>query len=131
MNLLLDTHIFLWSLLDPEKLSNRVARALIAPGNGLWLSSISLWEIAILAEKGRVQLNSPVKTWVDTALKACPVREAPVDHSIALASRLINLPHQGPADRFIAATAAVRNLILVTADGKLLKDPSWQVLPNG
>jgi PIN domain nuclease of toxin-antitoxin system len=130
MNLLLDTHIFLWSLLEPEKLADPVVRALGEAGSDIWLSSISVWEIAILAEKGRILLNAPVATWMDAALKRCPVREAPVDHRVALESRSVNLPHQDPADRFIAATAVARNLVLVTADEKLLKDPGWQVLPN-
>jgi PIN domain nuclease of toxin-antitoxin system len=57
MKLLLDTHIWLWSLLEPKNLTRRVAGALQNPRNELWLSSISTCEVLILSEKGRVVLT--------------------------------------------------------------------------
>ena len=54
MKLLLDTHILLWSLLEPEKLGKDTAKILEISNNELWLSPISLWEIIVLAEKGRI-----------------------------------------------------------------------------
>ena len=54
MKLLLDTHILLWGLLEPERLNRRVAAELQNPQNEIWLSPISVWEIMILAEKGRI-----------------------------------------------------------------------------
>jgi PIN domain nuclease of toxin-antitoxin system len=52
MKLLLDTHIWLWSLIDPGQLSKRVADELVDPSNELWVSPISTWEILLLSEKG-------------------------------------------------------------------------------
>lgn len=69
MKLLLDTHILLWSLLDPGQLSKRVADELENPSNELWLSPISTWEILLLAEKGRVILDAEPVTWLRTVLK--------------------------------------------------------------
>lgn len=57
MRLLLDTHILLWALLEPARLSKRVATALQDPANELWVSPISTWEMILLAEKGRVILE--------------------------------------------------------------------------
>ena len=59
---ILDTHIFLWSLMEPERLSRKVTTELNEPKNELWLSPISIWETIILAEKGRIVLDdSPEK----------------------------------------------------------------------
>lgn len=57
MKLLLDTHIFVWNLLEPRRLAPRVAGALEDPSNELWLSPIVVWEILVLAEKGRLTLR--------------------------------------------------------------------------
>ncbi|GIX47756.1 MAG: ribonuclease VapC [Candidatus Tectimicrobiota bacterium] len=130
MRLLLDTHIFLWSLLEPERLSRRVATALEDPGNELWLSPIVIWEVLILAEKGRVVLEPDAVAWVRRALQTIPFREAPLTHEVAIQSRFVALPHQDPADRFLAATALVYDLTLVTADERLLRAPSIPILAD-
>jgi len=66
MKLLLDTHILLWGLLEPERLNRRVAAELQNPQNEIWLSPISVWEIMILAEKGRIVLEPDPASWVRT-----------------------------------------------------------------
>jgi PIN domain nuclease of toxin-antitoxin system len=58
VRLLQDTHIWLWSLLEPDRLARRVAEELEKPDNELWLSPVSVWEFLILVEKGRVSLDS-------------------------------------------------------------------------
>lgn len=118
MRLLLDTHIWLWSLQDRKRLGKRVQHELSSPENELWLSPISTWEALILHEKGRVDLHRDLDEWV--TLATAPFREAPLTHEIALAARQLPLPHQDPADRFLAATAQVLDLTLVTADAGLL-----------
>ncbi len=85
----------------------------------LWLSPISIWEALILAEKGRISLQPDAVEWINLALKTLRVCEAPLVHQIAFLSRQIELPHQDPADRFIAATAVYYNLILATVDSNL------------
>ncbi len=130
MNLLLDTHILLWSLLEPENLSDNVADELENTDNNLWLSPISIWEILILTEKGRIVLNSDPIAWVRHVLSSLPIKEAPLNHEVAIQSRLLQFPHNDPADRFIAATALVYDLSLVTADARLLSCDQYSVLPN-
>ncbi len=130
MRLLLDTHIWLWSVLDPSKLDRRV-RELLRHGNSeLWLSSISLWELAVLAEKGRVVLRGSLWSWIDAAQRSAPIREAPLTGEIVRALDRIEVPHRDPADRFLAATAAVLDLHLVTSDAKLLAGHGFKVLEN-
>ena len=130
MKLLLDTHIWLWGLLDPERLTPAVRRALQSPANELWLSPISVWEALILVERGRLTVKRPVAEWVEAMVQALPRREAPLTHEIAVASRQLKLSHQDPADRFLAATAKVMGLTLVTADVRLLRSKEYAVLAN-
>lgn len=130
MKLLLDTHIWLWSLLQPERLSRRVAAEIRKVDNELWLSPISVWELGVLCDKGRIKLTQKVETWVESVFGAVPLREAPLTWEIALAAGGIQLPHRDPADRFLAATAKVLGLRLVTADERLLACRGISVLAN-
>jgi PIN domain nuclease of toxin-antitoxin system len=127
---LLDTHIWLWSLLDPDRLGPAVRQELEDESNELWLSPISVWETVLLADKGRLRLEPSPEAWVDARLRAAPMREAVLNRSVALASRRVELAHEDPADRFLAATAAVYDLTLVTADTRLIDCPSIDVLAN-
>jgi PIN domain nuclease of toxin-antitoxin system len=118
LKLLLDTDIWLWSLQDTERLGKRVLQELRDPKNELWLSPISTWEAVTLNDKGRIRLPANLAAWVAEA--TAPLREAPLTHEIALLARQLQLPHNDPADRFLAATAQVLRLTLVTSDVKLL-----------
>lgn len=120
MKLLLDTHIWLWYLLKNPKLSTNLQNAIADPSNELWLSPISIWEAIILAEKNRISLQPDINTWFDLSLKKLETLEAPLNHDIAILSRQIELPHQDPADRFIAATAIYYDLHLATVDTNLV-----------
>lgn len=130
MKLLLDTHIWLWSLLEPERLTPQVREALQSPHNELWLSPISIWEALMLIERGRLSVDTDATEWVDDMVRALPRREAPLTHQVVLHSRRVALPHQDAADRFLAATAVVYELTLVTADERLLQSPGIAVLAN-
>ena len=128
MDLLLDTHIFLWSLLEPERLPDGIVVELENSGNSLWLSPISIWETLLLAEKNRIRLKSDPSVWIRDVFNQIPFQEAPLNSEVALESRSINLEHADPADRFIAATARVYKLILVTMDRRLRNSPDIPVL---
>ncbi len=130
MTLLLDTHIFLWSLLEPDRLSERVATELENPVNELWLSPLSTWEVMMLAEKGRIQLAPDPTTWLRQVFKTVPFKEAALTHEVAFQSRSVDLPHQDPVDRFLAATAMVYDLTLVTADERLIQCNQVAILAN-
>jgi PIN domain nuclease of toxin-antitoxin system len=131
MKLLLDTHIWLWALLDPDRLSPAVRAALASSENELWLSPISVWEAHLLAERGRVQIDSAPAEWVERMVQALPRREAALTTDIAVASRRLALSHEDPADRFLAATAQVLGLTLVTADARLTSSTEYAVMANG
>ncbi len=130
MKLLLDTHIWLWSLLEPSKLTRAVARELRNPANELWLSPISIWETLILFEKGRLPSEQSGIEWLRAALDETPTTEAPLTVQVVLAAASLKLPHRDPADRFLIATANVFELTLVTADETLLRSRQVAVLAN-
>lgn len=130
VRLLLDTHIWIWSLIQPERLTKPVIRALQREDAELWLSPISVWELVNLVDRGRIRLRSPVEDWIEEALRRVPLHEAPVTHSVAVATRTVKLSHPDPADRFLVATARVFGLRLVTADERLIDLGSVPTLPN-
>ena len=129
MKLLLDTHVILWSAAEPEKLPSKIAEELEKELNELWFSPISVWEILLLAEKGRVVIKADHEKSIRKMFKKLPFREAVINQEVAIQSRKINLPHQDPADRFLAATAIVYELTLVTADRRLIDAKGFSVLP--
>jgi PIN domain nuclease of toxin-antitoxin system len=130
VRLLLDTHIWFWSLAKPARLGRRVRAALARPQNEVWLSPVSVWELMVLAERGRVKLDVDPRLWVTEALAKTPLHEAVLTNTVALRSREVGLPHDDPADRFLVATAQVYELTLATADRTLIRARPCPLLPN-
>ncbi|HET7891666.1 MAG TPA: type II toxin-antitoxin system VapC family toxin [Candidatus Sulfotelmatobacter sp.] len=130
MKLLLDTHIWLWSLGEPQRLSRRVAKELDDRQNELWLSPISIWEAFLLFRKKRIQINTDFMTWLDASLSLLPVMEAPLTFEVVRALPALSFLHGDPADLFLAATAKAFELTLISADRKLIKTDGISVLAN-
>lgn len=130
VKLLLDTHIWLWSFLQPERLIPRVSEALENSESELWLSPISVWEALMLAERGRVRLLPTPERWVREALLRVPMVEPALNREVAIQSRSLSIATEDPADRFIAATALFHELTLVTHDRNLLDIDGVTVLSN-
>jgi len=128
LKLLLDTHIWLWSLREPDRLGRRVRRELESASNELWLSPISTWEAFLLNARGRIRLRGNLEEWLERA--TTNLQEAPLSHEIVLAAQQLPISHPDPADRFIAATAQVLDLTLVTADELLLGLGEIKTLAN-
>jgi PIN domain nuclease of toxin-antitoxin system len=128
LRLLLDTHIWIWSQVAPEKLSARVRRALENEANEVWLSPVSIWELVLLVEKRRMALGGDVVEWVTKAL--APLKEAPLTAEIVLETRRFSLPHPDPADHFLVATGRYLGLTFVTSDARLLTSKAVDTLPN-
>lgn len=120
MRLLLDTHVWLWRLLDPQRVSADAEKAIAARDSELFLSPISTWETLVLARKGRLSLTSSPSEWVLDALRRSALTAAPLTHGIAMRSEALEgFASEDPADRFLVATALERDLTLVTADGAM------------
>jgi PIN domain nuclease of toxin-antitoxin system len=131
MNLLLDTHIWLWSVSSPKRLSARVARELVSPANQLWLSPVSVWELQLLHRKKRVELDGvDLEDWVRRTLENLQINEATLTIDVALEVSKLNLMHGDPADRFLVASAKVFGLTLVTADERIINSADVPILSN-
>jgi len=130
MKFLLDTHIWIWSVSEPGRLSRRVAKELDSAQNQIWLSPVSIWETLLLHRKGRLRISEGFSTWVTKALTAMPLSEAPLTFEVAEALSTINLPHSDPADLFLAASAKVFGLTLVTSDRNLIRTSEISVMEN-
>jgi PIN domain nuclease of toxin-antitoxin system len=130
VRLLLDTHIWLWSLLEPQRLSRKVIKELERETNELWLSPISIWEFLILCEKKRVLLKEDPALWALRMLQTTPMKEAPLTHEIAIAASGLALPQRDPADRFLLATAKILDLTFITSDEKLIACKAVPILAN-
>lgn len=114
--IVLDTHFWVWFHLGDQRLTASVANEI---GRDTVLSVVSVWEVMMLMEKGRLQSNIPPEQMVRQWLKAAPMRLMPVDHEIAILSRTLEFRHDDPADRFIAATAYRCKVALATVDSRL------------
>ena len=130
MKLLLDTHIILWSIAETDKLLKEVRNELENEANELWFSPISIWEILILEEKGRIVLGQKPQQYIQSMFQKLPLKEAVINKEVVIQSRNVDLPHQDPSDRFISATAMVYGLTLVTADKRLIGTKQFPVLSN-
>lgn len=130
MNLLLDTHIWIWNELEPWKITSDVNRELASPDNQLWLSPVSVWETIVLLEKRRISLKQDFGQWVNESADALQLQEAALTWQVAHELRFTPLGHRDPADRFLVATAKVYDLTLVTADERLMGVPGLSVLAN-
>jgi PIN domain nuclease of toxin-antitoxin system len=114
-------------LQDPERLGRHTHRELRNEANELWVSAISAWEALTLHRKKRVELSPDFLSWLRHGTPG--FRQAPLTHEIVLAAEGLDL-HDDPADRFIAATALVHDLTLVTADQRLLGLGAIRTLAN-
>lgn len=118
--ILLDTHIFLWMNLEPEKLPQSVVDA-IATEPTLGIAAISLWEIAMLVQYRRISIpDLSLQDWFRVTLLAPKLRLLPLSPEIASRSGILEM-HGDPADRLIAATALEHVCRLATADDKLIE----------
>ena len=122
MRALLDTHVLLWWLEPSRRLSPAQREVLARAGepDPLWVSDISLWEIATLVELGRIRLQLPLREWLERVTAPPLVRRVGI--SPAIAAELAALPasfHRDPADRILVATARVFGATLLTQDRRI------------
>lgn len=128
---LIDTHAWIWWLNDSPQLRPRYRDALRGLPTPPFLSVISLWEVAVLVERGRLTLLPDPKKWIVEATQADAVRLVQIDSAIA--EELLTLPRsmpRDPADRIIAATARALHVPVLTMDRQLLRSGAihaWSV----
>lgn len=122
MSIVLDTHAWIWWVTEDGRLSDQARKAIetsLAEGS-LWLSSISIWEVAKKVEKGQLILDRALDDWLDLALEPAGVKTVPLSRSVLVDScRLPDALRGDPADQIIVATARTQGAVLVTRDAKL------------
>jgi PIN domain nuclease of toxin-antitoxin system len=91
---------------------------------------LSSWEVLTLSKKGRLSLRPSPTQWIQDAWRNAPVREAPFTQEVAMATEEIVLPHRDPVDLFLAATARVYGLTLITSDSDILAGTGFKALAN-
>jgi len=121
--IVVDTHVLIWWVNDNDRLSAAARKAFKQEQNGeghILISAITAWEIALLAEKGRMALTMHVDDWLRKVAEIEGVRFVPVDNEVAVQSvRLPGQFHDDPADRMITALARQYSVPVVTSDKKI------------
>ena len=130
MQLLLDTHIWIWAVQPPEKLGHAVRRQLENPENELFLSPVSIWEACHLVRRKRLLIKQGFSGWLEMVFARVPLQEAPFNFAVAAQVAGIELPESDAGDVFLAATAAVFRLTLVTADPRFAGRAWLKTLAN-
>lgn len=115
MRLLLDTHVFLWLLTEPERLGEH--RQLVEdPRTELLVSAVVSWEIAIKYGLGRLPLPEPPERYVPERIRAIGAQAFPIEHTHALAVGALPPLHRDPFDRLLVAQAGLLDVPILTAD---------------
>jgi PIN domain nuclease of toxin-antitoxin system len=116
MKLLLDTHVWLWWLNAPDRLTTETLEAISNELNDVFLSAASSWEIAIKVAVGKLQLAEDPESFVVSRLLRDGISGLSITHGHALAAGALPNHHRDPFDRMLVAQARTENLVLLTAD---------------
>ncbi len=116
LKLLLDTCVFVWLTQDPAQISRRARKAIDDPGNELWLSHASIWEVHLKHFAGKLKLPEQPRQWFSRQMAAWAVQDQPLDlESLHLTSELPRV-HRDPFDRLLVAQSQTHRLKLVSPD---------------
>ncbi len=130
--ILLDTHILVWFISNPEKLSKKAKKAIereIDTKKQILVSSISIWEIYMLVKKDRIRLTLDIDSWVKKIEQSGLFEFVPIDNQISTKSVTLDSKfHEDPADRMIVATSLTRDAKLITSDKKILNSKKVQAI---
>lgn len=130
MRALLDTHAFLWWVTDDAQLSDTARTVISDPGNVLFLSAASAWEIVIKNRTGKLSLPERPEQYIPSRLVANRFESLPIQTIHAL--QVANLPdyHRDPFDRILVAQSQVEKLPIITIDNQIIQHSSARGLPS-
>ena len=124
VNLLLDTHVWLWALESPDKMGRKCRAALESDENTLFVSTISTVEFGQLISVDKISFKSTLESWARRGTELLGLKTAELSHAIAiLAYNLPGVFHKDPADRILVATAIHHGYTIVSADERILEYP--------
>ena len=118
MRILLDTHVWLWWLTEPERLPSTIREAMEDGNNILFLSVASSWEIAIKYGLGKLPLPETPDAYVPKRMRRDGVRSLPIEHRHALSVASLPPHHRDPFDRLLIAQSLAEDLPIATVDPK-------------
>lgn len=121
MSFLLDTHAFLWAVMQPGELSTKVRKLLENPATDIVISAASAWEIATKYRLGKLPSATPIVADIDDVARRLGARWLAVNHRHAIRAGAYPLAHKDPFDRMLAAQSELENLPLVSKDRALRK----------
>ena len=119
MNLLLDTHVLLWWLGDPDRLTAFARKAIADPRNSVYVSATSAWEIAIKIATGKLSVPPNAHSWLPQAVRASQFTPLPITIEHALGVEHLPRHHADPFDRLLVSQAVAERLTVVTADSQM------------
>ena len=124
MRLLLDTHIFLWLIIGDRRIGEAMQTDILNPENEVYLSAVSIWEISVKYQLGRLPLPDPPQVYLPVQRQRHQIASLSLDESSV--SQLANLPsiHRDPFDRMLVCQAIEHNLTIVTVDEMLQAYPA-------
>jgi len=124
MRALLDTHVWVWTQEQPERLGPRTKRLLVGGEHENWVCPLSTLEISRLVAIGDIRLSIPLAEWIVQSMAELSAQTVSVSHEVALeAYALPGTFHGDPADRLLVAATRRNGLTLVTADERILACP--------
>lgn len=128
MRCLLDTHALVWLATDPSQLGRQGTRAVAEMARSLHVSSVTAWELALLARRGKLELPLPAGEFYRLALLQHGVDEIRLAGDDALAAVELPAIHNDPFDRILVAVAQREGLVLISKDAQMARYPGVQVI---
>lgn len=128
MKTLLDTHAFIWLATDQARLSKPARDVIRRSEEGLYISAVAAWEIGLLVNRGRFELDIDPAVLLATACRKHGIEEIPLRGEDALRSTLLPALHRDPFDRILVALAIQEGLVLVSKDEQLARYPGVKVV---
>ena len=123
MKLLLDTHVWLWWQMAPERLSKAALSALGEEGNDVFLSAVSSWEMAIKIAAGRLQLPRPLGELVPESLMQDGFINLPIQPAHCFALAELPMHHRDPFDKMLVCQSIEHGLTILTSDKMIIQYP--------
>ena len=121
---LLDTHVWVWTQEQPERIGPRTKRLLVGRAHENWVCPISTLEVSRLVAVGDIRLSMPLGEWIAQSMSELSAQTASLSHEVAMDAYALPGPvHRDPADRLLVATARRNGLTVVTADERILAYP--------
>jgi PIN domain nuclease of toxin-antitoxin system len=117
MKILLDTHVFLWLLFNPEKLSQTILDAYQNKENEIFLSHTSLWEMQIKLQLGKLEFDIDLDNFVNEQINHEYIKLLPIDVNHILALKRLPFYHKDPFDRLLISQSIQEKFVLASNDG--------------